>query len=242
MRLSEGMKPDDLKDTVQPVISVDEYESKIDASAIVFGFYVNDRDAANDLNRFIQKSAAEVLDTEVSPAFDQEGYFIVFVELLNNEHLVKDLDLIVHDLSPLCGIEAWKLRMRRAKAPVPYSSKTVTSYLSSLERTDEGAILDFLSDSDLFGAALTEGELVLQGTSGHAPERFRVHGLMHLQEALDYGAGTAFSTPGCGRSLLARHGGRVLGADWAVSKINNLLFLSHGESEHGLLIGMSNES
>jgi len=67
--LREGLREGDLADLVLPMISVDEYESRIDKSqAIVIGFYVQDENAANDLNRFVQKSALPLLGTEVSRA------------------------------------------------------------------------------------------------------------------------------------------------------------------------------
>ena len=79
--LNEGLRPDDLEDLVLPILSIDEYESKIEDDGIVVGFYTQYKDPANDLNRFIQKSAIDILDSEVSPAPTEDGYFIVFVEL-----------------------------------------------------------------------------------------------------------------------------------------------------------------
>jgi hypothetical protein len=57
-KLYEGMWSGDLADLVQPLVSIDEYASKIDPNAIAVGFYVQDKDAADDLNRFIQKVAS----------------------------------------------------------------------------------------------------------------------------------------------------------------------------------------
>src|ERR1700722_8534394 len=99
--LREGMRKGDLTDLVLPLISCDEYVSQLDQSeCIVFGFYVHDEDAANDLNRYLQKSAMPILDTKVSPAPDQHGYFMVFVELMNNSRLPEIMKSILADIEP----------------------------------------------------------------------------------------------------------------------------------------------
>lgn len=111
-KLLEGMWAGDLADLVQPLVSIDEYASKLDASAIAIGFYVQDRDAADDLNRFIQKSPVTIIDADVSPAPDQRGYYLVFVELAFNERVVANIASLLEEISPLVAIEAWKMRVR----------------------------------------------------------------------------------------------------------------------------------
>ena len=67
VNLVEGLKEGDLEELLIPMISIDEYESKLDDDSIVVAFYVRDRDPSYDLNRFIQKGASAILDTDVSP-------------------------------------------------------------------------------------------------------------------------------------------------------------------------------
>ena len=98
-KINEGMRAGDLADLVLPMISVDEYESKIDDSSIVIGFYIHDQDAASDLNRFLQKSPIQIIDTEISPAPDQHGYYIVFVELINDRRIAKNIADILAEVS-----------------------------------------------------------------------------------------------------------------------------------------------
>src|ERR1700733_10450117 len=93
--LLEGMREGDLADLVLPMISVDEYSSKIDNDqAIVVGFYVHEEMAARDLNRFLQKSAVPLLGTDVSPAPDSHGYFMVFCEMMDNDRLAQNVQAI----------------------------------------------------------------------------------------------------------------------------------------------------
>ena len=111
-KLLEGMRAGDLEDLVLPMVSVDEFASKVGDDAMVFGFYVSDRDAAMDLNRFIQKSPIKLLDTEVSPAPDQRGYYVVFFEVLLNDRLPESVCDLLKEIAPLVKVEKWKLQVR----------------------------------------------------------------------------------------------------------------------------------
>jgi hypothetical protein len=112
MQLNEGLKELDLQDLVLPLISVDEYESKIDEEAIVVAFFVQDNEPAQDLNRFIQKSAISLLDTDVSPAPNEDGYFLVFVEFFRERSFIAKLLEIIETLEGLTGykVEQWKFK------------------------------------------------------------------------------------------------------------------------------------
>lgn len=111
-KLFEGMWKGDLEDIVQPLVSIDEYESKIDSRAIAIGLYVNDKDAAADLNRFIQKSAVPIIDAEVSPAPDQRGFYIVFAEFQINDRLGRNIKELLEEIGFLANIESWKMKIR----------------------------------------------------------------------------------------------------------------------------------
>lgn len=135
--LSEGMWVGDLTDLVQPLISVDEYKSKIDDTAIVIGFYIQDRDAADDLNRFIQKSPVSFVDCEVSPAPDQRGYYIVFVELPYNDRMVANIGSLLSEISPLVGIENWQVKCRNLKGIVRFDSDKLERVLKANHLSDK---------------------------------------------------------------------------------------------------------
>jgi hypothetical protein len=103
--LTEGLKENDLTELVIPMLSIDEFESKVDDDAIVIGFYVKDSDPADDLNRFIQKSPVVLLDTDVSPAPNEDGYFMVFVEIDRNDEFKEKLFTILDEISNLVDID-----------------------------------------------------------------------------------------------------------------------------------------
>lgn len=111
-KLFEGMWSGDLEDLVLPMINVDQFGSKVSDSAVVVGFYVNDKDAANDLNRFLQKSPITLLDTDVSPAPDLNGYYYVFVELLFDQRFGEFVKKLLDEVAPLANIKKWKMRVR----------------------------------------------------------------------------------------------------------------------------------
>lgn len=124
-KIFEGMWANDLEDLIQPIVSIDEYESKVDDSAIAIGFFVSDRDAASDLNRFIQKSAIPIIDSDVSPAPDQRGFYIVFTELSNNDRFCENLTHLCDEVGQLGGVENWKMKMRGYKGAVPLDTDRV---------------------------------------------------------------------------------------------------------------------
>lgn len=111
-KLNEGLRKDDLKSMVSGRVSVDEYESKIDDSAIVIAFYVLGKEAANDVNRFLQKSYVDLLDTEVSAAPDQKGYYLVFVEMATNTKTASNIAALCRELTAVTANEKWEFSVR----------------------------------------------------------------------------------------------------------------------------------
>ena len=117
--LAEGLQVGDLKNLVQPLISIDEYESKLgdDSQIIVVAFFVDDQDPASDLSRFIEKGDIPVLDSEVSPAPNEDGLYLVFVEVPREPEFPKLLMRLVASISGLTGEMPWRFK--------PYGHKTV---------------------------------------------------------------------------------------------------------------------
>ena len=86
-QIKEGVEYGDLQSLVKNIVSIAEFEPKtgIDNDVVVIGFYVDDESPAQDLGTFLERGVAEILDTEVSPNPDDEGYYMVFVEIDNDE-------------------------------------------------------------------------------------------------------------------------------------------------------------
>lgn len=107
-KIDEGLRVNDLINLIRPVVSIDEYESKIDDDAIVVGFYVESDMPAQDLANFIEKGANDILDTEVSPAPDDNGNYVVFVEFLRNDKFPQLLEDVLGSVESLTGITEWQ--------------------------------------------------------------------------------------------------------------------------------------
>ena len=109
-QILEGVEYGDLQSLVSNTVSVAEFEPKTgtEDDVVVVGFYCKDEAPAQDLASFIEKSVVDILDTEVSPNPDEEGYYMVFVEVENEEIMKKALALL-DDISRLTDIESWEL-------------------------------------------------------------------------------------------------------------------------------------
>jgi hypothetical protein len=110
-RLQEGLERHALQYLVMPLVSIDEYESKIDdRRVIVTAFYVADHDPALDLSIFIEKSSVRPLDTDVSPAPTDDGYYLVFVEMTRNAEFPTRLTALCQQVSNLTATKQWQFR------------------------------------------------------------------------------------------------------------------------------------
>lgn len=122
----EGLKANTLDHLILPMLSIDEYESKIDDKrVIVVGFFVFDKDPADDLATFVDKSTSKVLDTEVSPAPTPEGYYVVFVEIMRNNDFPKVLSNILKEVENLCDIKEWQMQCPGHSEPLDVTDDSI---------------------------------------------------------------------------------------------------------------------
>lgn len=105
-----GIRHDDLKDTILSKISIDEFEPKTGESkdVVVLGIRVIESGVGQDLYNFLNSGISEVRDVEVSPNPNQEGYYLVFVELDRNENTLPIIREIMKDIENVSGKLAWK--------------------------------------------------------------------------------------------------------------------------------------
>lgn len=162
-KLNEGLRKDDLIHMMSNRVSVDEYESKIDDSAIVVGFFANSKDVANDVNRFLQKSYVDLLDTEVSAAPDQTGYYMVFVEMLMNNKTAENIASLCRELSSLTSIENWEFSVRGHDATHLVALADIQVELA--EKVKE-LVESWLPDDTTTQVSVYESYIELQGLTG----------------------------------------------------------------------------
>ncbi len=234
--LIEGMRAGDLADLVLPLISVDEYESKIDKEqCIVIGFYVHDEDAAKDLNRFLQKSAISILDTEVSPAPDQHGYYIIFVEFLDNDRLENNVSNILSEIKNLVNITDWEMRIRHIKELVPFSEEKMKKCLDEIKQKKQKhkhETLEFFRPSTLSNILLEDEYLVLEG----AGERhtFRILQFDRTKKVLrDINESPRFDVRSVAKANRIQ---RCLGESWEVTNFGNHMLLHNRIDPRAMLL------
>ena len=240
--LYEGMRQGDLNDLVLPLISVDEYESKSSKDAVAFGFYVHDEAAANDLNRFIQRSHVSVVSSEVSPAPDQHGFFVVFFELLYNDQISTNVDNILQEVQPLCGIESWRMRVRNHAKIAKFSTKELQKALIDLQpsilkihENYHKSVLALLTPSMLEDVHIQGTALTLRGS------RYE-----HIYEIVDYGALSrvyernnlsdipmkiSLNETAASAGLLS-----LLGEGWVVSAMGSFTLVERIDTDNALLL------
>lgn len=110
-KINESLFPGDLYNLVKPFISIDKFVTKIDPEAIVVAFYVREEDPASDLSRYLEFGPVKkILATEVSPAPDSDGNYLVFVEInyTSKADLAKTIKEILQIVDYLTEIKTWK--------------------------------------------------------------------------------------------------------------------------------------
>lgn len=109
--LYEGVEYGDLETLVLGRVSIGEFKPKIGeiAEVTVIGFFVIDEMPADDLARFLEAGTEDILDTEVSPNPDEDGNYMVFVEVPNNEKLMENTFKLIIDTNRLCLNDLWTL-------------------------------------------------------------------------------------------------------------------------------------
>ena len=127
MSLREG----DLRDTVLSKISIDEFEPKTGEAkdVMVLGFYVTDHAVGDDLYRFLSGAVEEVRDIEVSPNPDEDGFYMVFVELDRNEKALDTFRLLIDDATRVAGDLNWKAKTYLNDEYIPLTDEQLYQYI-----------------------------------------------------------------------------------------------------------------
>jgi hypothetical protein len=128
-QINEGVEFGDLQSLVSSDVSVAEFEPKTgtDDDVVVIGFFCKEEAPANDIATFIEKSTVDILDTEVSPNPDENGFYLVFVEV-ENENLMQTVFELLDDVSRLTEIEEWSVDFYEGST-IKIEAKQITQWL-----------------------------------------------------------------------------------------------------------------
>lgn len=132
----------ELHGVVKPCISVDEFSPKSGTASevIVVGFYVAGLDPAKELNSFIQRSPVDTIDCETSPNPDENGDYVVFVEVKRTPLFPAELNNILRDVDNLVGNVDWMVKVYTYTDDMPFNSPecaAALAHISSPKRPDE---------------------------------------------------------------------------------------------------------
>lgn len=146
--LNEGLTRHALQHLVLPMLSIDEYQSKIsDKRVIVVAFFVKEENAAIDLSNFIDQSHYPVLDTEVSPSPTSNGFYLVFLELQRNEEFPENLMSIIKEIENLVEIKSWDFDCGNDDGPFGLTLENLEKHLV-LDQDDIIDVPDNLEDQE----------------------------------------------------------------------------------------------
>jgi hypothetical protein len=127
MSLKEG----DLKNVVLKKLSIDEFEPKTgDAKdVLVLGFQVTESNVGQDLYGFLNGAVVDVRDIEVSPNPNDNGYYMVFVEMDRKEGVVENIKTLIRDTERLAGKLEWEARTYLNDDYLPLNEDEIYEYI-----------------------------------------------------------------------------------------------------------------
>lgn len=158
-QLTEGLRPEDLKNLIEDQINIDSYKSKMgeDKDVCVVSFTAKDRFPAVDLMEFIEKGYSFVLDSDVSSGENNKGEYFIFVEIQRTPRLYEQISELLYGVKRLTGIDDWQFSYHKSnklkeisetnlKATVPSTPAQYENYINEIKTE---SIKDFF-DKTLF--------------------------------------------------------------------------------------------
>lgn len=138
MKLCEDLREKDLANLISSYVSVDEYTSKIDEDNITVAFFVNELNAAEELEDFIEKFYyIEIRDIEISDSLTDDNKYIIFVELERNDSFPKIFLDMIDTINYVADNKDWNFSTYQMNKPVELSLANIRKYvrLSKLRDT-----------------------------------------------------------------------------------------------------------
>lgn len=108
MTLRQG----DLHDLVYHIMEIDGYKSKMgsDEEIVTLSFSVKTKEAADDLETFLEKGYKFVLDADATSGETSDGTYKVFVEIERTDEVPKQITELANGVSNLSGLDNLKFR------------------------------------------------------------------------------------------------------------------------------------
>ncbi len=124
----EGLENQELRDLVDSTIAIDTFQPKLGAEeeTIVTTFKVIQYEPpAQDLAMFIEQGAYDILDVEVSPSSDEDGNYLVFVEIKRDKNYIMKMENILKDIKNITNVDDWKFTSYRHALPKDFNRDNI---------------------------------------------------------------------------------------------------------------------
>ena len=148
--LQEGSEQGDLNRLVQPIMSIDEFRSKMgeDKDIVVLGFTVFGKDPALDLVNFVEKSYDWVLDADLSSGETNDGNYVVFIEVERTPKAIEQAMTLLEDLMNLTEqeLEDWSFTFYNKPEQHPVTKEELTAHIITSPQEYENKIADDLKE------------------------------------------------------------------------------------------------
>jgi|TARA_A200000159_G_scaffold162091_1_gene185248 hypothetical protein len=107
-----GLLAADLKNMVYDIFEIDSFKSKMgdDRDIVTLAFSVKEKEAAKDLENFLEKGYDFVLDADATAGEQSDGTYKVFVEMERNSHIPDQIMEIADGVCKLADCEGLKYR------------------------------------------------------------------------------------------------------------------------------------
>tara|TARA_E500000178_G_scaffold329370_1_gene360242 strand:+ start:3315 stop:4034 length:720 start_codon:yes stop_codon:yes gene_type:complete len=107
-----GLLAGDLKNMVYDIFEIDSFKSKMgdDRDIVTLAFSVKEKEAAKDLENFLEKGYDFILDADATAGEQSDGTYKVFVELERNRHIPDQIMEIADGVCKLSDCEGLKYR------------------------------------------------------------------------------------------------------------------------------------
>ena len=133
-KLDEAIQSNDLKALVEPVISIDQFKSKVadDDQAVVVAVKINGISAAQDLSQFLETGFPDAMDVDVSPGPNDKGLYTVFIEFKRDSKLFDNIDRMLEDIKQVDNeINEWTFISYENKTPQLWSAEAFNTSVIS---------------------------------------------------------------------------------------------------------------
>lgn len=119
----------DLHDMLDDVFEIDSFASKMgeDKDIVTLSFSLRTKEAADDLNSFIEKGYANVLDADVTAGEQSDGTYKVFVELERDKHVVDNINEILDGVKKISDVNRFRFRYYKNFRSQPATTDNLTA-------------------------------------------------------------------------------------------------------------------